>query len=142
GDVAESPIAQVAVEGVGVTREVGLEDVEVTVAVIIGGSRSHARMFPAILVDGEARGEADLLKRPVSLVVEVQTGRRIAGHKEVGPSIVIEVAGQDGEAIILARSLDAGLFGHVGKVAVTVVVVQSHSFALETPRAAGRSEER
>src|ERR1022692_1050484 len=140
GDVAERAIAQVAVEGVGITREVGLEDVEVTIAVVIRGSRAHARLFPAILVDGEARGEADLLKRPVSLVGEVQTGRRIAGHKEVGPSIVIEIAGQDGEAIILARSLDAGLFGHVGEMAVTVVVVQSHSFALETPRAAGHGD--
>jgi len=77
------PFALVAVEVRDVAVEVGLEDVEPPVAVVVGGGHAHAGLLEPVFVIGEAGLDAALREAPVAVVSEVEAGRRIAGHVNV-----------------------------------------------------------
>ena len=69
GLVAEKHLAFVAIQGMGVTGEVRLEEIEVAVPVVVAGGDSHARLFHAVEVVGRARNHAHFFECPVFLVV-------------------------------------------------------------------------
>ncbi len=54
GLVGEGAVALRAVEGRGVVGEVGLEEVEVAVAVVVGRGGAHAGLLAAVFVVGGA----------------------------------------------------------------------------------------
>ena len=137
GDVVEVVIPEVSIERIGVVGEIGLENVQASVAVVVGGGGAHAGLLAAVLVHGESAGQTHLFKCPVVLVVKVQTGRGVAGDIDIGPAVVIEIAGQDREPVILRRSLDPGLFGDVDEMPVPIVVIKGHRLAFEAARTAG-----
>ena len=136
-DVFEVAIPKVSIKRIRVAGEIGLEDVQISVAVVVGRRGAHARLLAAVLVHCESAHEPRLFKCPVAFVVKEQTGRRVAGDIKIGPAVIIEVAGQDGESVILMRCFDAGLFGDIDEVTVPIVVIERHRLPFEASRAAG-----
>ena len=53
--IGKRPVAVRVVERGGIVGEVRLEEVEVPVAVIVGGGRAHASLLAAVFVEGRAR---------------------------------------------------------------------------------------
>ena len=69
----------------------------------------------------------------------MQTGSGVAGDVHVGPAVVVEIAGEHGEAGGF-RSLDSGALGHVGEPPTSVVVIERHGFGRQAHGAADHGE--
>ncbi len=133
--VGKEHVALILVERVVILREVGQEQVEITVAVIIRGIEPHAGLLPGVLAQCDTGEQADFLERPVALVMKQQVWRGVVGHEDVGPAVVVEVAEDNAEAVV-ARVADPGRLGNVGKRAVAIVAVQHIGLAGQAARAA------
>src|SRR5215467_1540907 len=60
--IAERAVTQVAIEGIGVTRKIGFEDVQVAIAIIIGGRRSHTGLLAPGLINSQSRSQPYFFK--------------------------------------------------------------------------------
>src|SRR5262249_15562016 len=72
----------------------------------------------------------------ISVVHEKQTGRGVAGHIDVLPSVFIEIRRNDGHAVSRRSSRDAGLLCHVGERSVAIVPIESVLAGCQPPRSA------
>ncbi len=55
--------------------EVGNEDVELAVVIVIAGGHAHTALLATIFVDRRARWESDLFKRAVAFVAVMKVWR-------------------------------------------------------------------
>ena len=97
------PVAVVVIEAARIIGEVRLEEIEVTVEIVVADADAHAGLLGAVIAERDAPHDALLAKRPVVVVDEQQARRRVAGHVDVGPAVFIEVGGDDGHAVRLGR---------------------------------------
>ena len=58
------------VEVAGVVREVGFEDVEPAVAVVVGNGEAHSSLLMAVFVVGATGHDRDIGERAVMVVLE------------------------------------------------------------------------
>jgi hypothetical protein len=72
-------------------------------AVIVADGQSHACLFLAVLAIGNAAHSAFFAECAVVVVHEEQAGTGVAGDIDVRPSIVVEIAGNRGQAVVAAR---------------------------------------
>src|SRR5262249_17948800 len=72
--ISKDVLAEVAVERVGLIREVRDVKVEAAVPVVITEVDPHARLLATVFVDADAGGESDL-GEPATAVVAVQVAR-------------------------------------------------------------------
>src|ERR1700739_4547913 len=70
----------IAIKGSRIVREVGLGDVQVTVPIVIPDGRTHAGLFPAIFIEGNAGIGGSVREGSVTVVVIENRRRRIAGY--------------------------------------------------------------
>ncbi len=90
----------------------------------------------AVGIVGHACRVAALFESAVVLVAVEQAGGLVAGDIDIGPAVVIEIGDDHAEAIAAAGREDTGLFGHVGKRAVAIVVIERVVRHGESARAA------
>ena len=109
--VVEVPLSVVAVEDVRVVGEVGLEDVDVAVEIVVADAQAHARLFHAVLAQRHAALERFLAERAVVLVAEEPARGRVAGDVDVGPAVVVVVGGHGGHRVRPRGRRNAGLAG-------------------------------
>ncbi|HEU4401055.1 MAG TPA: hypothetical protein VFT43_03015 [Candidatus Polarisedimenticolia bacterium] len=108
GAVREDAAAVVVVELVGLLRQVGHEEVEAAVVVVVGHVGPHAGLRQAVLGERHAGQLADLLEGAVAAVAPEEVRRVVVGDVEVLVAVVVVVAPDDPEP--LARAVDhAGL---------------------------------
>ena len=69
-DIGKSAVPVVVIQVAGVVYEVGLEDVEPTVAIVVGHGYTHACLLVAVLVVGAPRHHSDVGKRAIVVVLE------------------------------------------------------------------------
>jgi len=119
-----------------VASEICFDDVEVAVHVVIGGGDAHASLRFAVGAESATGFERDVSEFSVVLVLIERAGGGVVGDVNVGPAIVVEIGGEDAEAVSAVGAEDSGGFGDVGESAVTVVVKQNIFSADETGRAA------
>src|SRR5260370_41255469 len=81
----------VGIEGGGVVGEIGLDNVEASVAIVVDGIGSHAGLLAASVVEGDAGLDGNFCESSVVVVVKEQAGSGIAGDVDVGPAVVVEV---------------------------------------------------
>ena len=106
--VLAEALAGVRVQRRRVAGEVGLEDVDRAVAVVVADRDAHAGLRLAVLAVGAARVDADVLERAVA-VVPIQRARvRVVRHIEIDPPVVVEVERADAEAVGAVCARDAG----------------------------------
>jgi tetratricopeptide (TPR) repeat protein len=136
GGVGKVVVPLVVVEGGGVVRKVGLENIEAPVMAEVGCGRAHPGLFAPLLVIGHASRHADLLKTFSLQIMEVKAGRGIAGYVDIGPTIVVEIGNQRSETVIILVRRDVHVVRDIGKVAVSVVLIQRDRFPGQTSWAA------
>src|SRR5205807_2678720 len=124
-NVTEAAIAVVVVDVDSVVGEVGLENVEPAVAIVIGDTDAHAGLLVAIFTVSTAGDNAYVGEGAVVIVVEEDAGLRINGDVNVGPAIVVEIVGDRGDGIARAGLENTGFFRGVGKRAIAVVVEEN-----------------
>jgi hypothetical protein len=87
-----------------VVFEVGLEEVEIAVVVVILDRNSHPGLLVSMLIQRDARHQADLAERPVAIVPKQQARVAVACDIEIDPIVAREAHGhrRQSEAAILA----------------------------------------
>src|SRR5260370_17943742 len=109
GGVVKSAIGVVAIERSGVVGEIGFENIELAVAVVVGNGGTHAGLFAAIVIEGSASGHGEIGEGSVAIVVIKDAGGAVAGNIDIGPAIVVVVEGGDAGSVV-AAGLDDGDF--------------------------------
>ena len=108
-EIVEVALAVVAIQHVRVVSEMGLEDVEVAVEIVVADCHSHAGLLDAVLAERDAAFERFLAKRAVVLVAKEPARRRVARHVDVGPAVVVVVGGDSRHRVGPRGCGDAGL---------------------------------
>src|SRR6185437_12426181 len=136
GGVLEVSVAQVMVERVRVSGEVGFYDVQVAVQVVIAGGNAHSSLRFSVGAEGASRQDPDVLKFAVLCVLIKQSGAGIVGHVDIGQAVVVEVGGQHSQTIGAVGLQDSGDFRNIRERTISVVVIQNVLAAVQSGRAA------
>src|SRR5215472_5796905 len=123
------------VEVARVVREVGLVDVQVAVAIVVGNTYTHARLLLAVLVVRAPSHDRDVRKGAVVVVAEQYAGLGIDGDINVGPPVVVKIIGHSSDRVARPRLENARFLGNVREGAVPVVVVKHVRAAGQPARA-------
>ncbi len=135
--IFKAAVAEVEVERVCVSGEVGLDEVEQAVAVEVADRNAHARLGFAVGRESDARFDGDVFEGPVFLILVIRSSGGVVGDVDVGPAVIVKIGDRDAEAIGADGVEDAGLFRYVGEGSIAVVVVEDVLAALQAGRPAG-----
>ena len=113
------------IEIAGVVGEIGFENVEPAVAIVVADGHAHAGLLVAIVAVGASGDHGDIGECAVVVVVEQDAGLRIHRDVNIRPAVVVKIVGDGGDGVARAGLEDAGLFGDVGKSAVAIVVIKN-----------------
>src|SRR5271169_4788342 len=136
GDIAEGSVAVVVVQVAGVIGEVGFEDVEPAVAVVVGHGDTHSGLLVPVFTIGAAGHYGDIGEGAVMVVLEENAGFGVYGDVNVRPPVVVEIVRDGGDGVSRAGLENAGFLGNIGKGAVSIVVVEDVRIARKAARAA------
>ena len=89
--VIKVTLAIVSIEAGRLELEMGLDDVEMPIEIVVTHADTHPGHLLAVGADGHSAHQSFLAKGAVVIVQKQETLRRVAGNKEVGPSILIDV---------------------------------------------------
>ena len=137
GLVFAESLSRVRVQRRRVAGEVGLENVDRAVAIVVAERDAHACLRLAVLAVRAARLHRDVLEGPVAVVPIERARVRVVRHVQIRPAIIVEVEGADAEAVRPCGLGDARRLGHVGEAAAAGVAVQHVLAAGESGRTAG-----
>ena len=124
------------VEVAGIVGEVGLENVEPAVAIVIADRHAHAGLLVAVFAVGASGDDGDIGESSVVIVVEQDAGFRVHRDINIRPAVVVEIVGDRGNGVTRAGLQDACLLGHVGERSVAVVVIENVGVAGKAARTA------
>src|SRR5882724_1684748 len=130
--VVEGVVAEIVIEAGSVAGEIRLDDVEASVAVIIGRRDAHAGLRFAVRPVGHAGFGCNFGECAVVIVLVEGGGGRIVGYVDVGPAIVVEIGGQHAEAVSAGRFQYAGFRRNIREGSIAVIVEQNIFAAIET----------
>ena len=102
--VLAQPLPVVGVQRRRVAGEIGLEDVDGPVAIVITDRDAHAGLRFAVLAVGAARRDADVRERAVRVVQIQRAWIRVVGHVQIDPAVVVEIERADAEAVGALRA--------------------------------------
>ena len=136
--VLESAVAIVPVHRRHLVREVGADDIQPAIAIVIAHTRAHSRESHAVFIEGAARGNGDFPKCAVVIVVVEQAGRGVAGHVDIRPAVVVEIGrggphpvGARGPPVLAyerggrrARLSDARFLRHIFERTIAAIAIQ------------------
>ena len=108
----------------GVVGEVGLEDVEPAVAVVVGHRRAHSRLRAAVFIERGACDDGNVGEGSVAVVVVQNARRAVARDENVGPAVIVVVERGDAERVVAVGLVDVGFRGDIFEGAVTAIVVK------------------
>ena len=95
--VRKRPIAVVPIKGIGLMREVGNEEIQKPIAIVIPCINAHARLCHAVKAISAARGQRDVCERAIPIVVKEVVWGIIVGDVEVWMAIIVEIGSDDAQ---------------------------------------------
>ena len=98
--------AVVAIEAVGVFGEMRLEKIDVAVEIVVADADAHAGLLLSVIAERDAAHHAFFAKRAVVIVHEEEARRGIAGDKNIGPAVFVEIGGNGGHAVAAVKRGD------------------------------------
>src|SRR5437588_11338073 len=101
-----------------------LEEIKMSVKVIIADSHAHSCLLRAVVAEGHAPQYSLFAKRSLTIVHEEPAGSRVAGNVNVWPSVFVQIYGHHGHAITLGGLRDACRPADVGERSIAIVPVQ------------------
>src|SRR2546425_10566760 len=135
--VLEIGAAEIAIERGRVAGEIGFDDVEIAVEIVIDSGDAHAGLGLAVGREGAAGLDGDVRERAVLFVLIERAGLRVVGDVDVGPAVVVEIGGENAEAEGAVGLQNTRGFGDIGEGAIAVVVIEDIFAARQAGRAAG-----
>ena len=90
--VAEGAVAVVVIEVAGVVGEVGFENVEPAVAVVVADGHAHSGLLVAVLAVGASGHDGDIGEGSVVIVAEQNAGLGIDRDVNIRPAVVVEIS--------------------------------------------------
>src|SRR6266567_2098065 len=136
GFVVERAVAIVAVERGGIVGEIGFEQVEFAVAVIVGNGRAHAGLLAPVVVESGAGDDGNVGERAVVIVVVKNAGGAVARDINVRPAIVVVIKSGNAEGVVPVGLIDAGFGGDIFESAVAKIVIKDIFRPRQATRAA------
>src|SRR6266566_865695 len=137
GFVVEGAVAIVVVERGGIVGEIGFEQTEFAVTVVVGNGRAHAGLLAPVVVESGAGDDGNVGERAVVIVVVKNAGGAVAGDINVRPAVVVVIksgnadVGEGAVAVVVVEDV----FAVVRDVEIfpAVVVVVADAYALAPP---------
>src|SRR5581483_4870774 len=111
--IGEGSIAIVVIERGAVVGEVGFEDIEAAIAIVVGHGRAHACLLASVFVEGGACDYRNVGESSIVVVAIENARRAVAGDVDVRPAVVIEIKRRDAEGIMSSSLLDARLLADI-----------------------------
>ena len=137
GLVGEEKLAEIAVQrSRGLVDEVGADDIDLSVIVVIGRGQAHSALFLSILSIGHAGGDSHVGEGAVMIVAVKDARRGVAGDVDVGPAVVVEIGRSRAETVVKSSQTDARRGGHIPESAIPFVVEQVVDAGGEAARSA------
>src|SRR5438067_414407 len=121
--IIEISLPVVAIKNISVVREVGLEEIQVPVQIIVADTDAHSRLLHAVVAKGHSSHYSFLSKSSVMIVHEQQTGCRVRGNVDVGPSVFVKIGGNHSHAIGFAFC-NSCLVADIDECSITIVTVE------------------
>src|SRR5579871_5013353 len=91
GIVLKQALAMIAIKIWKIVGEVGLENIQQPVAVVVPSGSAHSRLVSTITAGRNTRFQTRLREGPVAIIPEQKTPFPVVGHIDIRPAIVIEV---------------------------------------------------
>src|ERR1017187_8818545 len=102
--------------------EIRLDDVQVTVSIVIRRGNSHAGLRLAVGRITYSRFDGNIGGGGVAVVVVQRRRSGVVGDVDVRPAVVVEIGHQHPQSVRALRFQDAGLLADIGEIALAVVV--------------------
>jgi hypothetical protein len=128
----EVGIADVAIEIRRVAFEIGFEDIESAIEIIVANGDAHSALFLTVFAVRNAADRAFLAECTVVIVHEQQAWGGVASKIDVRPSVV-EVASDGGQPLAIPGCSNSGGCTHVDKRPISFIAVNT-VLAVRNPR--------
>src|SRR5277367_2424365 len=102
----------------------GLDEIDVPVEIVVARPNSHPAQILPIAAYGNTAQQSLLAKGAVVIVHQQHARRRIASHKDVRPSVFVDIAGDRGQPIRATHRCNSRFFRYVGKCTVAIVAIE------------------
>jgi len=135
--VLEIRPAKVVIQGGRVAGEIGFDEIEIAVKIVIGSGNAHAGLGLTVGAERTTSFDGDVRECAVLFVLIERARGGVVSDVNVRPAIVVEIGGEDTETERAIGFEDAGFFADVGERAVAVIVIENVFSAVEPGRAAG-----
>ena len=89
GHIVKLSLAVVAIKTILVLSKMSLQDVEMSVQIVIADTDTHARLFTAIVAKGHAAHNALFAKSSIVVIHEQQAGGGVARDEDVRPAVFV-----------------------------------------------------
>src|SRR6266849_5088651 len=132
GNIRKDSFTVIAVKGRRVIREIGLKNIQPSVAVVIRDGSSHARLLAPIFVEGYSCHHRNIGESAIAIVVIKNTWGTIAGYINIWPAIIVKVEGGNAEGIVSTGLVDMSLGGNIHEGPVTAILIQNILRARQT----------
>ena len=120
GFIIEEPVSEVSVERRSFVHEVGLDDVDAAVVIVVRRRHAHAALLLPGVTVRNAGFDRDVGERSVAIVAVEQAWCGIAGDVDVRPAVIVEVGHDDTQAVMKPLDEDAGFGGDILETAAQV----------------------
>src|SRR3954465_10083221 len=97
--VFKADTAQIVIHGIALPRQVGYQNIRMSVVVIVFKRDAHPRVGLSVFVVCESRPNSDLGESTIPIVPKQLLWTSIIGDNDVRPSVAIEIVNCDTEAI-------------------------------------------
>src|SRR5713226_9324254 len=99
GNIRKDSFTVIAVQGRRVIREVGLKNIQSSVAVVIRDGSSHARLLAPIFVERYSCHHRNIRESAIAIVVIENAWGAVACYIDIWPAIIVKVEGGNAEGI-------------------------------------------
>ena len=137
--VLEQPLAEISKERMRFELVIRHDEIQVAVTVVVAEVGAHACPRHPVAGHRDARRQGHFREAAAALVVIQEVRRRVVGHEQVHPSVVVIVA-EDSPEPVAAVIVDTRLPADVGKSSIAVVAVENASQRGEGERMAVDAE--
>ena len=123
--IFEGPISIISVKRGSIVGEIGFENVQATVAIEIGDTRSHTCLLASILVECGTCGYRNISESSVTIVVVQNAGSAVAGDVNVRPAVGVEVESRDTERVMAIGAIEVRFNCDIFECTVAAVAIKN-----------------
>src|SRR6266852_2753890 len=123
--IRKNSFTVIAVQSRRVIGEVGLKNIQPSVAVVIRDGSSHARLLAPIFVQRYSSHHCNIGESAIAIVVIKNTWGAVAGYVDIRPAIIVKVECGNAEGVASIGLVDVGLGCNIREGPVTAILVQN-----------------